>query len=377
MKTKNILISFIILIVLYFGANGCNNNPVNSTNTHRQARSEQEFADLSLYAEPGAVIVVDLEHLDSPPDSEFDTDEIGTDAIPIRYTETAEHSFRLDSSALFEIKMLKAVTKEEIFSLNHPHPQIRVTIPAGDYILIFKSRITYCTNCETNSQIIFLQPDRTTVGGSGNSDYDPSQLNQFITTGKCDNCDLREINLSNMTFTDVSLVKAHLWKAKLNSVQFKNANMQQIDAQFVDFENVTFEKSNLSNSQFNSSSLRKITFTDSDVNTANFNSVHFLNIEYSGMSDFSNADFSYADFSYTGYIKPSFDGRYLKLLNAKMTGASLKDATFYNIDISGSDFNYSNLENARFINAIVNNAKFCYFTGNIKLWVIIGRPADC
>lgn len=354
MKTKNILSSLIILTSLYFGANGCNNNPVNSTSTHRQARSEQEFADPSLYAEPGAVIVVDLEHLDSPPDSEFDTDVIGTDAIPIRYTETAEHSFRLDDSNLFEMKMVRAVTNEEIFSLNHPHPQIRVTIPAGDYILIFKSRITYCTNCETNSQIIFLQPDRT---AAGQYDYDPSQLNQFITTGKCDNCDLREINLSNMTFVNASLVNANLSNAKLNSMQFNNANMQEMTAEHADFENVTF--------------------TDSYANGANFNSTHFLNSDYKGMNDFSNVNFSNTEFSNTGYLKPFFDGRYLKLSNAKMTGASLKDATFYNIDISGSDFNYTNLENARFVNATVNNAKFCYFTGNIKLWIIIGRPADC
>lgn len=334
MKTKSILSSLIILIALYFGANGCNNNPVNSTQRHYPARTEPDFADASLYAEPGSVIVVDLEHLNSPPDSAFDTDEIGIDAIPIRYSETAEHSFRLDESVAFEMKLVKEGTKEEIFDLTPADPQINITIPAGKYIMIFKSHLTYCTDCAAKSQTIFLQPDRT-VSNSGNLDYNPDQLSHFLSTKECIECDLSSANFSNITFHKVTLDKANLSHATFSDVTIDSSNIRNANISYTFFISHLVQTtiigsdlsgSDLSNSHFSPQRVGGSTFIKTNFESAVMSSI----LSYA--NNYQGANFNHAKLNLVNIYRDT-------VISCDFTNARLISVNFNDCDVSKSIFN--------------------------------------
>lgn len=348
MKTKNILLSLIIFTALFFGANGCNNNPVNSSNINYPAMVEQDFQNSNLQARPGSVLVVELEDLNSPPDSVFDTDEIGTDAIPIKYTETAEHSFRLDESSAFEMKLVKAGTKEEIFMISSANPYISLSIPAGDYVLVFKSHRPYGTS-ETGDQLIFMQPDKSAIG---NTDYDEEQLKQFISTHKCDECNLSNADLSHKWLYNVSLVGANLNGARFDFTEFDKstlagASIQNAIFRFSVFDSTDFSHMNLKGSAIISTRFQRVNFAGSDFSNASLKGSTFSFVNFNN-ANFTDAELSNAVFDYT-----------IQMLEVNMTHTNLIGANFSNIDISRANFSNSNLTSATFNTVNARGTNFC------------------
>lgn len=339
MRTSNLFLYLLAVTGLCITFNACNNNPINSTKTYYPARTEPNFSDPSLNAEPGSVIVVDLEHLNSPLYSSFDTDGIGTDAIPIRYTETAEHSFRLDEPAAFEMKLIKKGTKEEIFELTSADPEINITIPAGDYILIFKSHLTYCTNCVTKSQTIFLQPDRT-VSNSENLDYNPDQLSHFISTRECNECDL-----SSADFTRMNLHKVSLDKADLSHAIFRGTTIDSSNIRNANIRNATFTAhiealttimgsdlsgSDLSNSRFSPQRVGGCNLTKTNFESANLNTI------MSYANNYQDANFSDAKLQLVNIYRDT-------LINCDFTSSRFSAVSFNDCDISKSIFHSASL----------------------------------
>lgn len=379
MKIKNLLSGCIILSVLYFTSYGCNNNPVNSSSVRRAAMTELDFKNSNLQAAPGSVIVVELEDLNSPPDSIFDTDVIGIDAIPIKYTETAEHTFRLDESSIsdysataYEMTLVNAETKEELFTINTIFSHITRSIPAGNYVMVFKSTRPYGAD-STGSQIIFIQPDNS---GSGNTDYDEDQLKHFMSTRECNGCDLSNADLSHMWVSNVSLVGANLNGGKFDFTEFENSNLSGASIQnalfrYAVFNNADFSHIDFKGSQILSTRFIGVNFTGSDFSNASLKGSTFSYVTFYN-TNFTNAELSNAVFDYTNKLSA------VNMKNANLAGAKFSDheipgsdfsfsnltgANFSNLDISGSDFSFSNMTSATF-NII--NARGVNFCGAIK-----------
>lgn len=309
---------------------------------------EQDFQNSSLQARPGSVIVVELEDLNSPPDSVFDTDEIGIDAIPIKYTETAQHSFRLDESTSFEMMMVRQATKEEIFMISSANPYISLSIPAGDYILIFKSHRPYGTSA-TGSQLIFIQPDKISPA---NTDYDEAQLKQFISTRKCDGCNLSNADLSHKWVDNISLVGANLNGARFDFTEFDKSTLTRASIQnaifrFSVFDSTDFSHTDLKGSAIISTRFKRVNFAGSDFSNASLKGSTFSSVNFNN-SNFTDAELSNAVFDYT-----------IQMLEVNMTHANLTGANFSNIDISRGNFSFANLTSATFNTVNARGTNFC------------------
>lgn len=355
MKIKNLLSGCIILMVLFFNSYGCNNNPVNSSGMRYTAVTELDFQNNDVRARPGSVIVIELEDLNSPPDAVFDTDEIGTDAIPVEYTETAEHTFRLDESSMldngaaaYEMTLINAETNEELFTINNVFSHITRSIPAGNYVMVFKSNRPYGTS-ETGNQVIFIQPDRS---GTGNTDYDEDQLKHFISTGECNGCNLSNANLSHRELYNVSLVNANLDGAKFEFTEFMKSNVHRATFRSASFSYSEFDSSNFTNTDFSGASIIFTHFSSSDFTGAVFSGATLRG------SDFINTNFTRANF-YDAELSDAVFDYTMKLTDINMRHANLTGAQFINVDISRSDFSFSNMTFVTFNTVYARGVNFC------------------
>jgi hypothetical protein len=149
----------LILSAAVYSFSGCSNS-VTSSGTlpvrKNKARTEAEFiSSASLKANPGAVIFVDLEHLNSPAGSSGnDTGPIGEDVIPYTYTETAIRRIRLGEEVQFKARLVSE-SGEVIYQLNNPNDTARVTIPAGNYKLHLTSLVNYGSDTLERRQFSF------------------------------------------------------------------------------------------------------------------------------------------------------------------------------------------------------------------------------
>lgn len=225
------LIPIIVSALIFFSCKDSITNSGTQLNPHH-VRSEQEFvSNTNLRAYPGAVVVVELENLNSPPDTlHRDTGTRGVDIIPYTYLETHEHHFRLAAgsssekssgfSPRFKSKLVNESSGATIYELTPDNDSVVVTIPAGNYQLYLTSLVEFGTD-SLESQTVFIQPDTIFAlnrgGGIGEVDFNPNDWHTLQTTGNCVNCDL----------TYGEFLYARLLNANLT-----NSNMQYCDLEF-------------------------------------------------------------------------------------------------------------------------------------------------
>lgn len=327
MKTQKIyktILSAFIFLALVICAAGCSDSPLTTTKTKTyKALTERDFADKNLKAEPGAVIVLNLEDLHSPFDEEwFDTDIIGVDIIPISYTETAKHHFKIDEESGFEMSLINDSSKQVLFELTQQNKETDVMIPAGNYLLVITSLEDFKSDT-LGSQVVFIQPD-TETSGSGNTDYDPAQLNTLLSTRRCINCGLAEVRLINYNLSGMDLTGSYFYRAnltgadltntKLISTNFRNASLRTTFLRNTDFSNATVINTDLQNA----------------VGNANFSGAN-LTSSYLMKGFFQDAKFNNADL--TGANLTDAD-----LMRAQLSNATLQGAKFINVQIAYVDF---------------------------------------
>lgn len=311
-KLKYILYSLMFLN-LHLTIYGCSDSPVSTTTTQKiyKARTERDFEDKNLKAEPGAVIVLNLEDKNSPLDPEwFDTDIIGIDIIPIRYSETAKHHFKIDEESDFEMSLISDSSKQVLFELTPQNTQIDVMVPAGDYLMIIESLENFGLDT-IDEQTIFIQPDME-ITGSANTDYDPEQLNTLISTKRCVNCNLVNANLSG----------ARLNNADLTYADLSSANLRGADLSYANLERARLRYANL-----------------------NFASLYNANLEYVNLE---NADLSYANLSRA------------VLRQANLQRANLRNVNLYYANLAHANLRHANLFRANLSYAIMGNADLSY-----------------
>jgi len=285
MKVFRLLFSISLITILpaviYLG--GCSDSIVNSTgaSTGYQARSEKEFAvNTGLNAEPGAVVVVQLEHLNSPPDSvDMDTGTIGEDIIPFAYTKSSMHNFRLDDSSEFRVKLINSSSGAVIYELTPASPNISVNIPAGEYKLYITSLLIY-GSVSLGKQIVFIQQDTTDTNNFG---YDSTQLNTFFRTGKCLKCDLQYVNLSGMTLNDVVLDNSNLMYSDLSNTTLINSSFVNCEMNYANLSHVV----NANGTVFTGGKFYSANFMQSNLQQTNFRValLRSANLSYANLSN--------------------------------------------------------------------------------------------
>ncbi len=352
-KNKTIFLqaAFLLFIVTGIYFSGCSDSITNSTFTtdKYKARTEAEFnADASLKTIPGAVVYVDLEHLNSPASGvNGDTGPIGEDVITYVYTESATHRFKLDASAKFTARLVNA-EGAVMFSLNNPNDTARVTLPAGNYKLYLTSLLSYAFS-PISTQAVFIQPDVNAIASGGvgaQGGYNPQDLNTLLTTNKCIGCNLNEVQLHDKNLTGADLSYAGLSHSFMQNVNLSNAIFTQTDwdrsgandciftgAKFTftilnytsfgggDFTGAVFQRLNWDRTVFAASNLSRVTFDSG-----------------SGDGNMDGCDLSYSTFSN------------LELRDIAGEHVNLTGATFSNVHTYQVFFGNSNLDSTKFIN---------------------------
>jgi len=428
---------FLFLAAVSFtNFSGCSDSVTNSTGTvtpTRQAMVERQFAlSSSLKAEAGAVIVVDLEDLNSPSSPE-DTGPIGEDVIPYNYASTAEHRFEIGSSSNFKMKLVSDLTGTTLFELD-PNSFIVVTIPAGSYKMHLISLETYSAS-DSASNVIFIQRNSETAFTSSlGGGYNPNDLNTFLQTRKCYQCDLNNADLSKMNLRKIQLtfcfmrivdlhqsdltdsdcadnefINSNFTGANLTNVDFSGRqgrkffmanNMSKVKAIGTKFTNLEFyavdiDSGFFSRCDFSGDIIRKISFTNSKVTGVKFDSAYFTDADNSLQA--SNTDFYLSTFRYaripsaeldkcnlgtTNFSNASLNNSIIKnsnlsanFRNAKLSNSSiiysdLFSADFRDADISNLNISFSSIVGANFCGAKMFNmsSSFVYYDATTKCW---------
>jgi uncharacterized protein YjbI with pentapeptide repeats len=328
--------SFCSLACLFFVFaicfSGCSDSVTNSTATTTdkyKAHTEAEFnSSSSLKAIPGAVVYVDLEHLNTPADSvSNDTGTIGEDVIAYSYTESATHRIKLDASARFKARLVSEAG-EIIYQLNNPGDTARVVIPAGNYKLYFTSLVNFGSDGRS-AQAIFIQPDLDAISAGGvlpQGGYNKDDLNTLLTTNKCVKCNLREVQLHDK----------NLKGADLSYTNLESSFMDHVNLDSAIFAHTDWDRSGANNCTFKGA---KFTFT-------------ILNL-----TSFGGGDFTGAIFQRLNWDRTIFDAANLSHVtfdsgsgSGNMDGCDLSNTTFSNLEIRDLTGEHVNLTGATFSN---------------------------
>lgn len=339
-----------MFLSLHLTIYGCNDNPLTNTNGKTyKAVTERDFQGKNFKAEPGAVIVLNLEDKNSPPDTGwYDTDVIGIDIIPIRYTETAKHNFKIDKDSDFEMSLISDSSKQVLFELTKQNTEANITIPSGDYLMIITSLEDFKPD-SLGSQIVFIQPD-TEILSSANTDYDPVQLNTLLSTKTCVRCNLESADLHNANLRDADLNSSYLRGVNLSGAYLVNVNLSNAALWIANLSNAFLWHANLTSASFVNANLHGANFYRANSTQALFNNANLTGTNFRN-AILNNANLSHANLTRAVLIDAD-------LTNAKLINANLSNADLTNAKLGGVDFSNADLSTAKLINANLSNTNF-------------------
>lgn len=223
-------------------------------------RTERELAaNANLYLSPGTLVVMDLEHTDSPAgDLDFDTDTNGVDIIRYEVKDTTVLVFNPDINPYYSLRFFDEAMDSMYFSLHNGGEKANVKLVPGKYVLKLVSLIPFGADT-AGRQIVFVQPDLDFTTKSGSTikyfymtsramecvkcDLSELDLSGFYLAGamlesslmtECilDSADLQDIRASKADFSKASLIKADLRGSNLSLGIMKNADLRNADFQF-------------------------------------------------------------------------------------------------------------------------------------------------
>lgn len=357
---------FVFLFAAGFYFSGCSDSITNSTATTTdkyQAHTEAEFnANSILKAIPGAVVYLDLEHLNSPASGvNGDTGPIGEDVIPYTYTETATHRIKLGTEAQFKIRLVSE-SGEVIYQLNNPGDSARVNIPAGNHKLFITSTINYDAGLAETSQPVFIQQDLDAIkggyGAASQGGYNSEDLNKLITTKKCVGCNLVGVEIQDKILIGADLSYAKLMFARIKRVDFTGGK----------FIGTKWDAIEVFKSSFKGATISEEEIVNATFDSVNFSGAHFANLPLD-RAKFLNCDLTYADMNTIGTRHTtnisSFnnsDLSYATITNAALFHLQCKNSKFVRTTFSEVEFNDMTFENSK-----LDSAKFlnrCEFLGS-------------
>lgn len=232
-----------------------------------KVHSERDFRqDTNLYALPGEVIVIHLEHLNTPPDSINpwnDTDGIGVDIIPFTIRDTSTISFRIDTTS-YIIEMFDKETGQKVLMLNKDIPQRIRRYPPADYLIHLTSFLNYDDDT-LNYQLIFIQPDVSTSKNSNSKESDDVFWFMQSRVRICKECDFQNGDFSDFDFTHAQLSNSNFNKTSLRGSIFSLADLSDSEMSYCDLNDTYLRGANL---QF--SDLTKASLVNANAIGANF-----------------------------------------------------------------------------------------------------------
>lgn len=350
------LFLFLITAVL-INFSGCSETITNSTVTPNKykARTEAEFnTDASLKAIPGAVVYIDLEHLNSPASGvSSDTGPIGEDVISYSYTDSAVHRFKLGAEARFKVRLVNE-SGAVIYQLNNPGDTARVMVPAGDYKLYLTSLVNFGID-SSGTQAIFIQSDSS---GSvlPQAGYHKEDLNTLMTTGKCIKCNLDFVLLDGKDLTNADIRASSMQVAWINNCKFVNANFYDTK-----LTNCIIRGSNFGNTNMYYVHFTGTTFTNTDLRSSKFETVHL------DQATLQNCNLSYSTIAHTNlndtYIR---DCQAYKILLTELGNVNrthivktnLKGSEFFHVSTLDFVCAESNLDSVKFHHVLYSKSTF-------------------
>lgn len=386
---QSAFIAFFLAIVIYIS--GCSDSIVNSTVTpnKNQAMTEAQLSSIvgdTIIPPTGAVVYVDLEHLNSPPSGvSGDTGPIGEDIIPYKFTETAVHRFKLDAGAQFTARLVNSAGAV-MFTLNNPNDTARVTLPAGNYKLYLTSLLNYVSVSDP-TQAVFIQPDLAAITSGGappQGGYNKDDLNKLLATKKCVECNLERVQLNNKDLTGADLTRANLSQSFMSYVNLTGATFDHTDWTDAGANNCNFAGAKFITAIVNRTVFADGYFYQSIFHRLNWDRTSFLNGDFryatfdSGSADGGSLDgsnFSYSTFTnvnlremsaeHTNFTKVTFSNVYMYemfLANSTMDSTNyINGCYFQHCTIRGTNIRYSTFTNFRGDASVFDD---CIMTGS-------------
>ncbi len=233
-------------------------------------RTEKELAsNPNLYLSPGTLVVMDLEHTDSPSASlDFDTDTIGVDLIRYEVKDTTVLVFDPDINPYYSLRFYDEAMDTMYFSLHNGGEKANAKLLPGKYILKLVSLIPFGADT-AGRQIIFIQPDLDLASKSG------SKTKYFYMTSRameCYKCDLSELDLSGFY-----LAGARLEESKMTECILDSADMQDLRASKVDLSRASLVKTDLRGGNLSLGNMR-----NADIRNATFEFAILNGLDLSG-----------------------------------------------------------------------------------------------
>ena len=256
----NISLLLVFLITGFFLVS-CDND---SNDDSIRVLTEDDFAeDLILSADPsGGVIVTFLEHPDDA-QNENQTGEAGVDIIPIRYNDTASHTFCWeDSNEESEHFMtLNRISGEEILKVEANGNCVTQIIEPGIYELLFNHdgniENTFpvfiqngtggmLTEKFSKSLILysFLEKMAFTLNASAQTVSD--NFNTLVNTNSCPGCNLEGAGLSFKDLSDADLSGANLAFSQMIETNLTGADLSNADLSNADLNGANLTNADLS-----------------------------------------------------------------------------------------------------------------------------------
>lgn len=235
MKSPRRLYFLIFIIIFVLSCNDQASTPNNDSFIDQlQAIGELELIqNEEMHALLGQLVVTDLEHLNTPSDSlENDSYFSGIDIIPFYFHHSATHTFSLDTSAYFSLKLINPTTDQVLVDLTPENNEVQLDIDEGFYELHLSSHLHYGSDTLT-SQPIFIIPEIEEIEVSRKGAKILENVFQYMwlfISRWCEGCDLRGSDLSGWYLAGVKLSAAnlsyaHLYGTNLSWADLRNANL--------------------------------------------------------------------------------------------------------------------------------------------------------
>lgn len=232
---------------------------------------EKDFVtNPSLRVQLGAIVVLQLEHFDSPASSLGpDTDSIGTDQIRYKVEDSTILVFRRDDNTSYALSFYIENQMIPLFNVQGPGEDIVIQLGPGNYFMKVFSQLPYGIDT-VGYQMIFIQPSTDVGNTKGTQAGEPKYWYLTSRVSECQACDLagldlqgfnlmgadlQKANLSDTRLTGADLKTARIMHAKLNNAKINFADMKGINLSFSEVRNVDLSQSDLSYSILNATDL--------------------------------------------------------------------------------------------------------------------------
>lgn len=345
----------------------------------RQAISEyQTLQKTNNSTIPGCVIVLSLENPNLPlKNDEIDNFELGVDRVDINFEFNAQFTFRIQENSIFRVKLINKDNNNVVFDLNNTNTFVDVFVNSGSYYYEF-SFIDGLIPEGLRSIPIFAQPDLQILKERGLNlpsqvgNYKNIDISTYFSSNECIECNIQNVNLSNMNLQGSENKLTDYTKTNFKSVKGFKTNLA-----YSNFNEVIFNGAKLDSSAFAFSYFTNL----KDVNYSTFYFGDFRNVVFDNciatFAAFDVSNFKFAILKNSIFTSSSFRG--IDIQESACTDNDLSLCSFRGAYLNYADFTNNNFHGADISYADARGTIFCgsTFTLVIKNEVLFNKDTEC